>query len=194
MADNFPGPYEVRIFYSVSGLTHTMKVNCKVEGSPLPGVDASTLTMETRGGGSVNLVDAVDGFVALLADVHSTDMDFDYAEVYSYPPQSYDATFISAFSLAVTGTVASTVYPAQQHTLTFRTQEGGVMKLVLLETAFTGNGIISGSNDVAPWAAIWSFVDSDANWLLARDTSWPIAKIRRSDGQNEALFRRRFRA
>lgn len=193
MADNFPGPFEVRIFYSVGGLTHVMKVNCKVDSAPVPGADPSTITLLNRGGNTVPLLASVADFVATLQDVHSVDTDFDYAELWEYPPQSRDGTFITAWSLAVSGTVASTIIPAQQHTLTFRTQEGGVMKLVILESAFEGSGRISGSNDIAPFAGVWSYVDADTGWLLARDTSWPIAKIRRSDGQNEAIFRRRYR-
>ena len=198
MVANFPGPYEVRIFYSTTPtslpqMVHEQRLNVNVIGSPTPGTDFTAIQFLTRSGANVAANTAVLAWVALVAGLYNTNTEFVSAELWQYAPLSFEATYISTLAIADTGDSAVAPVAAGQLIYTFRTQEGGVMRLSFMETV-----ISPATQQTAPYTpaaaqAINAFVLGTTNWVLARDTSYPIANIRLSPGQSEALFKRRFR-
>lgn len=203
MALNYPGPFEARIFYTTSvtpggAIQHVMKLNFThpVGQTIAPGQSFGTIGVQIRSGIPVTLAAAVDGLVTVLQPLYSqTQATFDFAECWAYEPESFDATFISAYAIGLPGTNTSpnNVHAAGHDIWVFRTQEGGIMKLNLMENA-SGLALPQTYADLGGVTlAIADYFLSSNIWTLARDTSYPIALKGRFPGENEALFKRRYR-
>ncbi len=199
MAIQYPGPYDLRMFYTctVSGvpLNHVQKLNIDVLDDPAPGTAFSLITVVQKDDGPNNLETYVDDWVVLLKAAYpSTSFAINRFELWKYTAESFDASFVSVYEIGETGTGGASIFPAGQYIMTFRTLEGGIMKLSFMEQVATAIGI----TDPPPVAqtgmqAIADFVVSDSNAFLARDTSYPFALIAGYPGQNEALFKKRYR-
>lgn len=203
MALNFPGPFEARIFYTVSNtiggpIQHVMKLNFThpVGQTIAPGQSFGTIGVQIRQGIPVTLANAVDGLIAVLQPLYDVDdSTFDFAECWEYEPGTFDATFISSYNIGLAGSNSAPgeSIAAAQDIHVFRTQEGGIMKVNLMESK-TGSTLPRSYAQLAP--AHKTMVDyflSDNIWTLARDTSYPLAYKSQFPGQNEALFKRRYR-
>jgi hypothetical protein len=200
MALNFPGPYALRFFYitvptGFAPYTHKLELNCSVEGDPVAGTAMADINLNQRGAGTVNAVTAINAFIALLQPHFSTSTDFTLVELWNYVEGTYDASFISAFSPALVGTggAPSAASAAIQTILTFRSLEGGIAKFGLME-----GGLAPGQRQSFPTAnaainSLAAYVCSPTTWVLARDTSAPVVPLNCLPGQNEAMFKRRFR-
>jgi len=197
MALNFPGPYILEIEYSVDGLTHRQALNCDVDSDQPPGSALSTFDFKTRGGSTVQADTAVEAYAALMKELYTDDCTIDVAHLWYVTPESFDRTWRTSYAIGETGTDAVNTYnKAAEFMFTFRTVEGGHMRLVYEET-YTGNDFSKNSVGVlTPSGAydnVVQFVISTDNWILARDTSYPIAGLYFLRGQNEVLFRKRWR-
>lgn len=191
---NFPGPYEVEILYIVAGEDHIQRINTDVQGSPSIGDDSSTITLETRNGAGVDFETAVDDYIAIVDGVfNATDTEFVSATLNRYEPLSTAKDFISQYDIGLPGIHASPTNLAHQYTTTYRTQEGGIMRLMFLETVLGTEVSVPLSSVTGEFDTLADFVISPANWMLARDTSYPITKLKGTGGENERLFRLRFR-
>jgi len=200
MTLNFPGPYEVRLIYSTTvtsqTIQHTARYNCVIPFDPTPGDLFSAIEVDTRDNTGEQLDVAIDAWVALIDGLYYNGagaVSFDYAELWKYEEESYDASFISTYDIAVAGASAVTTVTASQVILTYRTIAGGVMKQSFME----GNVAI-GEIDTPPYAnttleAIRNFTLGGSNWMIGRDNAHPFSAIGAYPGQNEALFKRRFR-
>lgn len=200
---NYPGPYQIRLKYSTTptGLVpiqHTARYNINLTGPtpPAGGTLFSALTVIRRDGIPQTLQSYVDAWVALLRPLlaSAANNTVDYAELWYYTPGTFNAQFISTYSIALAGTNAGTATGAAEKIMTFRSQEGGIMKLYFEELAASAGGV----PDTPPFAvgaedAIQVFVSGVTNAWLAADTSYPFATIALYPGQNEALFKKRFR-
>lgn len=193
MALNFPGPYEVELFYTVDGITHTARYNCDTVGTPTPGDLPSTIDLAIRGGGMVQLDTAIAAWVLIWKATFDIPSSFDSFNLWKYDPGTFDRTFISAGTIGTAGTNVLTAIPAQQSTLTFRTLEGNNMRVTMLETTETTLDRVPYAGIGVFYQTIMDFVVSTDNWILARDTSYPIASLNFLGGQNERTFRQRHR-
>lgn len=201
MATNFPGPYEVRLIYTTNFttgalITHTQRLNCIVDGDPAPGTAFADIDVLRRDGSPFALDSEVDDWVAAMQPFYSNGAGntIDYAELWKYAPASFDGEFVSTYPIAVAGTSAAVINPAGQAIVTFRTQNGGIMKLSFMESVI---GV--GPKDTLPFAnaALDALTDSVVAgtfpWV-ARDDSYPFACIALYPGANEALFKKRYRS
>lgn len=201
MAINYPGPYEVRLYYSTSVsslvLQHSARYNVYVDGTPAPGTPFSDINVLRRDNSPFALDGEVDDWVALMKDLYNSTAGIatiDYAELWKYEPESFDASFISTYPINVAGGSATALSPYSQVIVTFRSAEGGVMKLNFMETI-----IAAGARDTLPFSNTTLDAMADAvvagtvPWV-ARDGGYPFACIASYPGQNEALFKRRLRS
>lgn len=200
MALNFPGPYEVRLFYTTNLITvplqHQARYNVYVDGDPDPGTAFADIDVIRRDGSPFALDGEVDDWVDLMKGLYNSTAGIgviDYAELWKYEPESFDASYISTYPIAVTGTSATAQSPYTQVIVTFRTNLGGIMKISFLETIIT-----QGAVDTLPFAN--ATLDAMADALVAgtvpwvgRDGGYPFACIAAYPGQNEALFKKRVR-
>jgi len=195
MASNLPGPGELRFYYTTAGRIHSQRFNVRIDGNPEPGVVDTDVSILRRDDIPVTFPDAADSWAQVFKGFLATESSIDYCELWRYAPGSTDGEFISVTALGVNGLVATSVNPAHQQTFTFRTQEGGVMKIIMLETTSTSNDVTSMA--VAPGGILDTLldfvIDPETSIFLGRDTSHIVAGLRRSQGQNEKLYRKIFR-
>ena len=194
MALNFPGPYAVRIFYTVSTFVHKMELNCRISGTPSPGDNFPTIDILNRSGGTTQLDAAVDAWVDLIKVKLHTSASIDRAELWKYEPDSFEALFVSTYDISVNGTNGTAPVLASQLVYGFRTEEGGIMKINIMEASQAPGDSVAPANYGAGDAAIAAAViAANAPWI-ARDTSYPFASIAFHPGQNERLFKKRYRS
>jgi len=193
MAANFPGPYELEIFYTAGSLLHVQRLNCDTSVEAFPGDPLTTTLLNLRGGGTQAVDLAISTWIVLLAPMYNVANTFDSANLWKYTAGTFDRVFINAQTIGLPGLSATATNNNHQSTYTFRTLEGNNMKIVLLDDVRTSEirepyGSLTGSPK-----ALMDFVSGTTNFLLARDTSYPIASLNVVGGQNEALFKIRNR-
>jgi hypothetical protein len=195
---NYPGPYEVELQYSVAvgtqTLLHKQRLNCNVTNSPAVGTTFNLINVARRALADVALDNMIIDYINLIdGQFNSANVSIVGANLYKYVPNSFVKTFVSSYTSGAPGTSASAVQPATQQTLTFRTQEGGRFRLTYLETSSGFRGIDTLPLADATMSAIVTFVIGTGNWILGRDTSYPVSFIRQLGGENESVFDKRFR-
>ena len=193
MADNFPGPQVIDIQYTFSAQTHHALLNCELTTSPIPGQDLGDFNVKTRGGTTPALATAVANWITLIRPIFGTTAQFESWTLWDYVPNSFDRTFINSAVVDLAGTSGSANVASAQLIMTFRTAEGGTMKLAFMENISVPGPTISRATATGAVLAIFQFVEGATNWILGRDTSYPIVGINSLPGQNEALFKRRNR-
>lgn len=199
MALNYPGPYQVRIGYDstptgFSTLAHVLQLNVALQSDPAPGTAFDSITAITSGAGTRALDLAVDDLVSLIQPFYHTSSNISTAELWKYEPNSFEASFVSSYDISVNGTSGVVGRAASQVIFTFRSTEGGIMKMSFAETGFA-----AGSTDFPPfaqasWTALANHIIGTTNVWLARDTSYPFVAKAVHPGNNEAIFKKRFRA
>jgi len=193
MAINFPGPYEVEFRYTTSGVQHTARYNCDVTGTPVPGDLPSAIAVNLRNGSTLTLDVIIANWVLLLDSLFHTSTTFDDYTFWKYTPLTYDRTFITTASIGSSGTGTNPTNLSHAIILTMRTIEGGVMKLNFMESLNVQISRLTYAASGPDVRAIFDFVTGLTNWVLARDTSYPIASIHSLGGENEAIFKKRNR-
>lgn len=197
---NFDGLYELRIFYSttptgLSQMLHRLTIDLMIEGDPAPGTAFADIDVTMRSSAVMPLSDWLMDpgfFMEYLVDCYPVVAEFPTAELWFIPEGTYDATFISAFEVGLVGTSVTPSVAAQQTTFTFRSIGGGTARLQLMESSFSGN-----TRQTPPFSAVANalsiFATSLSSAILARDNTYIFARIAQNDGQNETLFKKRFR-
>lgn len=198
---NYDGRHELRFFYTTTlnsrALTHRHTID--FDGSPYNSVDpprdfAST-TVTTHGDDDVSLASMVDDYVALLLPFWRPTTEFARCEWWRYGAEpSEDAVFMGVHDILEPGTAASGVdIEAQQATITYRLVGGGVMRQQLMEVFVAGNGYQTFPTAVAIVNNLSAYIRGTSHCFLGRDNTRPIATIGLGLGQNERLWRKRFR-
>ena len=197
---NYPGPYEVRFFYTVDATPggpreHQMRLSCQLEADPEPGTLFADIDLTPRvaAAKALSLV-AVEMANKIAPMFNSTDASIDRAELWKYTPLTFQADFISAHDLSIAGTSTDPTVPAGQLIATYRTFEGGVFKWTLMETAQTPGVKIAQAALTGDFLALATFFTNPTySYWLARDTSYPLAGLGWFPGQNEHTFKDRYR-
>lgn len=193
MATNYPGPYELRFHYDTQ-LTfgeHVQRLSLDLSVDASPGDPFTGLSAQTRGGVDIELEQAVEDWIALIAPLYSTTVDFPLVELWKYAPGTFDATFIAAYDPTNdNGTAGVAPVAGGQVVMTFRTIEGGILKATFMETSLAAGPSQSFPTTVGAVNDVSEFIVSPDNWILARDTSYPIAPRAYFPGQNEALWKK----
>ena len=196
MAINFPGPGIVELFYTVDGLQHKQTLSVRMEGTPTPGLDPLSYDLVQRDQIPINFPLWVSQWVTLLRPMYGAlNMTFDRADLWWSDQTSFDKIFLTSESIALPGTGSNNENIANQMTMSFRTLEGGQMRVALMESS---DGIPVNARQGYPTSdpetnALMAYVISTDSVLLGRDSSPPYSAIAVSSGQNEALWRKRYR-
>lgn len=200
MTLNYPGPYGLRIFYTTTptgfpAFTHKLEVNVRTIGTPAPGDDFATVDLQQHDGGAINVDAAAIAVVNSIKPLFHTLTDFTLWELWKYAPFSSDGTYITSKAIGTGGTNATAAIPAAQTILTFRSLEGGSIKMSLMETSIVPAAEQAFPTGTAAVNTLAAFVTSNATgFILARDTSRPVAAKGYFPGQNERMFKKRYRS
>lgn len=199
MVQNFPGPWELRLsiiaLAATEPLDHSQRLNVDLTATPTPGDAFNNINAKVRDGLTTpDLAAAIEAWLLLLAPRYENLTTFGVVELWAYAPLSFDATFISSYNpTLVAGTSVSATVKAAQEIYTFRTVEGGIMRINLMETKGNPGPTITYPTGAPGFDNIFDFITGGSNWILARDTSYPFASLKLNPGQNEKSFRQRFR-
>lgn len=193
MAVNFPGPYAVEINYSVDGLDHKMLISTQVDGTPAVGAVFSTINLLTKGGGMVQFDVGVQAFIDEIKVKFNNGVTFGVVDLFEYTPLTFDRKWISSFNSGASGTSGTATGEAQYEKFSFRTGNGGIAFITLIEVAGVSN-----ARDLYPTGSptsdsIMDYVVGNDSWIYARDNSYCVARLASNKGQNERVFRERFR-
>jgi len=200
IVQNFPGPYEVRIYYTTTpvgfpAITHSSRFSCQIQGTPAAGLPFTSYSAFPLSGAVIPLNTVVDNWVALLRPLLSTGggNTVDYAELWKYTPGTFSAVFMSSYSIALPGLSGGSVFAAGQLIQTYRTYEGGIFKVSVMESTVVSSGIDSPPFTPAAAENMRGGIIGASNCWIGKDTSYPLAAIGQYAGQNEALFKKRYR-
>jgi len=199
MALNFPGPFEVRIFYQTNETpaaiaAHVLRLSCNMSIEGDPGDPFSEWIPYQKNGSAVSSLDThVDALMAVVRPFYVAAVDFVGAELWEYAPGTFDAVYRASYTLGLAGTGAGTTQVAGQLVTTFRTVNGGIFKIDL-----RGTNIAAGATQSFPIGA--GVATNLANYLVggttiwwARDNSYPLVPLKYMPGQNEKAWRVAFR-
>ena len=135
-------------------------------------------------------------FLAVLRPLHSAaNATFNFGELWYCVPDSFEQNFIGVQDISLAATGSGNGIPAGQNVFTFRTREGGSMRINLMEAPRNYGTKVSYTSMTTAEKDFCDFVTDNVNegWFLGQDTSYPFATIALYPGQNEALFKKRYR-
>lgn len=206
MTLNYPGPYELRIAYTpdtlaATTLQHMQRVNVKLVEPAAQGQAFSAYNFEDINGVVTQTLDTlVEDWLTAIMAAFNDGTTVDSVELWKYPTaQSFDSIFWATYQpTANAGTSVSSGQAGNQSIFTFRSQEGGTMKVSLMEPVDAMAPPVAYAALSAVNKAIVDFVlgGDGVNYsapFLARDTSYPFAFNRLFVGQNESTFKKRNR-
>jgi hypothetical protein len=194
---NFPGPEEIRLFYSATqgGIVypHVHRFSVDVAGDVDPGEAMSEYPLNLKGG-TTQAADAfIDDYVDLIADLYRTDTDFIYAELWRYVPDTFDSFFLSAHTVGQVGANAGATIADQQSIITFRSANGGGARLDFRHTVGSEQVTRSFPTPNTTINNLAAFVTGSLSPIKARDNGFLIAPIHWLSGLNEHLSKKRLR-
>lgn len=193
MTQFYPGPFEVEIFYVDGGIEHKQRLNTIVVAAGDVGDPFSAFTVQPRTGANIALNTALDAYIALMRPLLAITANITIANLYEYAANTFDKTFLATHDINLLGTGGGAVQLNHYTMLTFTTQFGNGMKIQWMDDNATEQNRIP-IRDAAPaHLAMANYLSGTTNWIIARDGSYPIGKLNRIGGQNEALFKRRNR-
>lgn len=194
---NYPGPYELRLFYTwtYGGLTYNsvFRHSLDMQTPADPGDPFEDWLCQSRTGDLPYLDVWTDALVALIKVFYHTSSNFGHAELWEFDPGTYNAHFLSTYTVGVAGTSATATKRASQMILTLRAQNGGSCRLTL-------GGVVLDVNVTDPYP----FANTDANNLadfcvgpdsplIARDGSYAFSPLNYMVGENERYFKKLYR-
>lgn len=204
MAINFPGPYQVTIKYTdpgVAGATiqHKQSLNISLVEPAAQGDVFGNYDINDKDGPTViSLATVIEDWLTIFNVLFDTTMTIDTVELWKFEtPQSHDATFWSSYTpTANAGTSAGTGQAASQNIFSFRSQEGGNMKIEAIESLQVlgppeAYAALAAGNQALVDFILLGDVGVYAAPFLARDTSYPFSFNQMFPGQNEDLWKKR---
>lgn len=199
MAENLPGPYEIE--YELTGWvtparTHVLRFSVAAVGSPAAGSLPTAIDIQKMGGATAKLNVVANQLWGFLRTMYHSSISAVGYTLWRYVPGTLAKDFISAGALTTPlGSNGTGPQSTHQITLTFRSANGGVLKIVMLETSLTGDtrAILIPNPAGTTTTLLASYVMSADNVILARDDAYPVAALRDSRGQNERIWREVFR-
>jgi len=195
---NFPGPYELRLFYAtnepINIASHVMRLSLRLAADPSPGTNFDSIQTLNKAGSPGNFLFAdLTDLLTVFRPFYVPAVDIVRAELWRYPPQSFDALFVSAQALGLPGTGTGTTQIASQLIFTFRTSLGGIMKVDLRGTTVTPREKLSFPTAFAAFNNLAGYFLLPATPFIGRDNGVPIATLYALAGQNERAWKRVYR-
>jgi len=194
----FDGIWEVRVNYQglvgTQTLPHVLTFDVQLAASPDPGTEFADIPTLNHDLSEGTLKAVMDDFMDKILDFFPDEITFLTAELWKYPEGEYDGVFYGVYALSLDGLHTGTMNVAGYSILTWRSIAGGIMKIYLLETAVAGNGVTAYPTGNTLYDLLFTHFTRVDKPFVARDNSRPIAPLKLSQGQNEALWRRRYRS
>lgn len=194
----YDGVFELRFSYSVPvagqvTLPHQHTIDVNVQGFPDVGTAFADIILIQKNSGEIQLNTWVELYMTRLQPFFSTGTEFSVVELWQYPLTGTNATWVSVYDLGIAGTSGSPANPAQQSTLTIRSAAGGILRHQLMEVVFLGQGQENPPFAQSEVTNLVTFLTDVQSPVRARDDGYLVAPLRWSLGQNEKVWRKRYR-
>lgn len=197
MATNFIGPYQIDIEYQTGdpAFDHVVKFDCDVVSEPNPGDTFADFDLATRQGTGIQADTAMDALVAVLEPFFaSADASIISATLWKVAVPTNVRTFKATYAIGAAGTAGGTTKIAGEVVFTFRTIEGGIKRVQLEETVESAQTRVAyGTLSPGIEVDLMDYVTDADTWILGRDTSYVYLPLNFCGGQNEAIWRKRYR-
>lgn len=195
---NFDGLWTMRYRYSTVptgfiAMEHRLTFDVKMSAAGEVGDTFDNFLLTRRDGDIVDAETWAAAFTAILKTTLNATSEIATAELWFTPEGTTDSTFYSVLAIGEVGSQVGNAAVAQQTTLTFRSAAGGIARIQVMEGYSSGNQYEYPPYSLAPFEALSDLVVSAASPVIARDNAFLIAPNRMSNGQNEKLWRKRYR-
>lgn len=189
MTESSPGPFFVKINTQSAYAPHSLQIPT-LNASVAIG-DPSHWNFLHPLGDTEDVTAAIGELCALMQPFFHTSYSFDNFVLYSQPDPDDVATPVFSDTIALLGTSASPGWDkATQCTFTFRTNEFGIFKLIMLDYD-SGNNFdrvtvlpSGGADDL-----LRDYIVNIDSWIVGRDGGKPQTFLQKSSTLNEKLRR-----
>jgi len=196
---NFPGPYEIE--FNLSGWTspartHVHRINCIALSNPPAGTLVTAIDMQKQGGATAKLNVVANQYWEFIRLIYPNTITCVGYTLWKYVTGTYAKDFIAAGTVTnAAGSNVSAIVTAWEVVLSFRSANGGIMKLQYMESSLSGDAraTLIPSSVGQPAQRLAAYIMSADNVAIARDDSFMVAALRDSRGQNEAIWRSIYR-
>lgn len=184
MAVNSLSPGFVKLFYTVGTKEHVMTIPV----IPFPAGGGAWLTATRFAPGGVSWTVNVDALITVLKPMFSALSTFTYAELWTQADADADPQYEATYSIAVAGTGGGTAVANGMVTFSGRTENGGIAKLVLLESLSAVNQKLKPPY-VAPYLAVVNYLLSTSSFLVGRNGGYWLNVPQITTKTNDTLRR-----
>lgn len=196
--------------FDALAVTHAARYRCAVpagDQTPAPGSDPALVNISTRGTlgtpGTISVLTGASEYVAALLPALSDSISITTMSLVSYPQGlSGQGIYVAPIDLSdgalfpslVGGNISKGV-PASQEIYTWRDDRGRTSRTVIMENAATNgvNGQSTYPQISADGQALIDYLLSANAWIKGGGNSTLLTFNKRSNGQNEAAWRKRYR-
>jgi len=188
--------YEARLYYDSNTFIHRANFWMVPDNwAEAPGLGPTEYDIVTKGGVIQSFRTSVDLLIPQIDGLFPATATFQYAELWRYAQNSQNAEYLTTADIDLPGTNAGAVVLAGEFIATARTDSGRVMRLQLEEGVFPVTTPISwnanaGGNVVEQLGDFWIGATMP---FCDREGGFPIGLLRYAQGQNEQIFRKRYR-
>jgi hypothetical protein len=191
---NLPGPYEIE--FTLTGWTapareHVFRVNVAAVGSPAVGALPTAIDIQKMGGSTAKLNIVANQIWEFLRLFNNASITCSGYQLWKYVPGTLGKDFISTGAVTNPACNDAGGVNAAQLTQTYRSANGGILKVVMLESNQAGDARVTLVPNAAgtPSQKLAAYIMSADNVFLARDDAYPVNPLRDSRGQNEKIWR-----
>lgn len=188
MAINSLSPAFVKLYTVVAGHQHVMTIPTKFSGTPVPGEAPNLLAHNASSVGFASALDNLSTYAKVF--LASADGAIDYAEAWSQPNPTDDPVWIYTYQISDDGTSVGATVVANQSVWTFRSANGGVFRLYLMETALAVNIALPYTQFESDKKALADYITSALSWIYARDNGAPVVCLGYKSKFNDVLRRK----
>lgn len=191
---NLPGPYEIE--FSLDGWVspnrqHVIRHSVAAVGSPAVGTLPTAVDIQKMGGSTAKLNIVANQIWEFYRLFWNTSILCSGYQLWRYVSGTLGKDFISTGTVTNPAGSGAGGVNAGQLTQTYRSANGGILKIVVLESNQSGDARITLVPSAVGNASqrLAAYVMSADNVILARDDAYPVNPLRDSRGQNEKIWR-----
>lgn len=188
MAINDLAPGFIKLFYNSNGHNHVDTIPIRFSGTPIPGTMPNLLD---AGDNVVTALVGLTAYITALKPLLHTSAAYTGYEVYS-KAIGFDPLFVFGDDLNIPGTSAVAAVPDSEAVFTFRTAQGGVAKVYVMEGSSATNLRVAARTGAAGVVGtVTTFMLGSTNIRIGRDTAKIISGIYFTTKINDALRKKR---
>lgn len=180
-------PAWIYFYYQTEFGQHRMTVPVQTDGTA-----GSDSTLELKGGSVENWRVAAGTYSALIAACYPPQTTITYAELWWKVGPTASPTYEDTFELLDVGTNTNPSIKAAQITFSWRTNNGGNGRTVLMDCVYAPNQSVRPpfTSLGTPFTNLTTYILGATSPVIGRDNGKPVAGIRATTKTNDALRKR----